>query len=188
MRAAASSLITVMSFSLTGCGTPPAANTTFLRSVDLVDMTEQMSRSFAHDPRVSSRTIDDPEWVVSINRVANQTNQIIPDNEKWAYVGRLRAKLAESDLSRERSIVWVVPPERWPLIAKELGEANQPVELRRPPTHVLTAEFHALTNTSGRGRSDAYVCDYQLVDLSTGSMAWEDAWEVKRAVSGKTYD
>jgi hypothetical protein len=172
---------------LGGCGATPLPKTTFLGSVDLVDMTEQMSRSFANDPRIAGRTADDEPWVISIHRVANNTNQIIPENEKWAYVGRLRAKLAESDLSRERSIIWVVPPERWPLITRELG-LPEPPDQRMSPTHLLTAQFEALTTSFGRGRSDAYVCDYQLVDLRSGLMVWEDAWEVKRSVMGLMYD
>lgn len=171
-----------------GCGAAPAPRTTFLRSVDLVDMTDHMSRSFAAHPVIAARAPADAPWLISISRVANHTNQIIPEGEKWAYVGRLRAKLAESDISRERSIIWIVPPERWPLISAEIGAVGEPPELRTPPTHLLTAEFQALTNTSGRGRSDLYVCDYQLVDLATGSIVWEDAWDVKRSVTGTTYD
>jgi hypothetical protein len=36
-----------------GCGGPPKAQTTFLRSVDLVDMTDRMAQSFAVDEVIS---------------------------------------------------------------------------------------------------------------------------------------
>jgi hypothetical protein len=175
---------------LTSCAhAPPAARTTFLQSVDLIDMTDRMAVSFAHDEVIGARTPHDERWVVSIDRVVNHTNQIIPDREKWQYIGRLRSLLAQSDIARQRSIAWVVPPERWPAIAREIGAAGgEPPELRMQPTHVLTAEFHALTATSARGRSDMYVCSYQLVDLRTGTIAWEDSWEVKRATTGLTFD
>ena len=173
---------------LCGCGSAPKTNTTFLRSVDLVDMTDRMAESFTHDDRISRRTPEDDPWVISIYRVANHTNQIIPDREKWLYIARLRALLAQSDLAKKRHIIWVIPPERWPMVAEELGVSREPYGLRMNPTHQLTAEFHALTNTSGRGRTDAYVCDYQLLDLNSGQIVWEGAWEVKRAIAGKTYD
>jgi hypothetical protein len=56
------------------------------------------------------------------------------------------------------------------------------------PTHLLTAEFDALTLTSARGRSDMYHCGFELVDLRDGQSVWHDRWEVKRAVSGLMYD
>jgi PBP1b-binding outer membrane lipoprotein LpoB len=171
-----------------GCA-PPSTRTSFLNSVDLVDMTEQMSRSFARSPAIADRgprTM--PRWIISMSPVVNKTNQIISENQKWLYLGRLRMALTQSRLSDQHNLAWIVPPEHWAYIAKELGFYGEPPELRTPPTHLLTAEFSALTNTSGQGRSDAYLCSYQLVDLATGGMVWEDAWEVKRAVIGTTYD
>jgi hypothetical protein len=170
---------------LTGCG-GPTANTTFLNSVDLVAMTDHMAESFAADDVMGKRTPRDSPWVVSIDRVHNLTNQIIPEREKWLYVARLRAQLQQSDIARQRNIIWVIPPERWPMVQQELGDA--PPELRRRPTHELTAEFGSLTNTSGKGRTDAYLCEYQLVDMNSAQIVWSDKWEVKRSISGKTYD
>jgi hypothetical protein len=186
---AACALFVLSSLVLTGCGGgPPKARTTFLRSVDLVDMTDRMAQSFAADGTIGARTEADDPWVISIYRVVNRTNQIIPDGEKWAYIGRLRALLAQADVTREHRIVWVIPPERWALVAEELGVSEEPYGLRAAPTHQLTAEFLALTNTSAKGRSDAYLCDYQLLDLRSGAIVWEDSWEVKRSVSGVTWD
>jgi hypothetical protein len=174
-----------------GCAAPPRtgeANTTFLRSVDLIEMTDTMAQSFIQDDVIGKRMPTDEPWVISMYRMANHTNQIIPDREKWLYLARLRALLAQSDIAKQRSIIWIIPPERWHIVAEELGVSEEPYGLRMNPTHQLTAEFHALTNTSGQGRTDAYFCDYQLLDLQSGQIIWEDKWEVKRAISGKTYD
>ena len=176
----------IVIFAQHGCSAAPKVKTTFLSSVDLIDMTDRMAASFAADEVVGERTSQSPPWVISIHRAQNFTNQIIPDREKWLYLGRLRAQLQQSDIVRQRNIIWVIPPERWPMVQEELGDA--PPELRMRPTHELTAEFAALTSTSGRGRSDAYLCEYQLLELSTGRIVWSDHWEVKRAASGKTYD
>ncbi len=97
---------------------------------------------------------------------------------------RLRAQLARSDVAARRNIMWVIEPERWPIAPDEVSEPSP----RVPPTHLLAGAFHTLTQTSGRGRSDAYLCAFQLTDLRSGMLVWEDAWEVKRAVLGLTYD
>lgn len=166
-----------------GCSAP-AAHTTFLRSVDVVDMTDRMAESLAGDEVIGRRTAESERWVVSLDRVSNQTNQIIPSREKWLYMARLRSLLAESEFARRHNIVWVVPPEQWPASGGELDEAGS----RLTPTHVLAARFNTLTNTSAAGRSDMYVCSYQLTDLASGRLVWEDWWEVKRVASGLTYD
>lgn len=173
---------------LAGCGGSPKVKTTFLNSVDLVDMTDRMAESFASKGRVADRSASDEPWVISMYRMVNHTNEIIPDGEKWLYLARLRARLAQSNIAHDRNLVWIIPPERWPMVARELNVNEEPYGLRMQPTHLLTAEFSALTNTSGRGRSDAYFCSYQLMDLGTGTIAWEDKWEVKKAVTGRTYD
>lgn len=178
--------LTALALLLSSCSASPKVHTTFLSSVDLIAMTDRMSASFARDEIIGERTSQSPPWVISIFRAQNFTNQIIPDREKWLYLARLRAQLQQSDVSRKRNIIWVIPPERWPIVQAELGDA--PPELRMRPTHELTAEFSALTTTSGRGRSDAYFCEYQLLELATGRIVWSDHWEVKRSVSGKTYD
>lgn len=180
-------LVLVAALGMSGCS-PPKTQTTFLRSVDLVEMTDQMALSFAAAPVVAARSFDSPRWVISIDKITNHTNQIITENEKWAYIGRLRALLTQTRLSDVKNIAWIVPPERWPLIAAELRLIGEPADLRSRPTHVMTGEFGVITNTSGQGRSDSYVCSFQLVDLATGAMVWEDAWEVKRALTGTTYD
>jgi hypothetical protein len=188
LKFSAHSSVCLVLLALAGCQSGPRVETTFLRSVDLIDMTDKMAQSFANDEVIGARTSADQPWVISMYRVVNYTNQIIPDREKWLYLARLRAMLAQSDLARQQRIIWIIPPERWPIVAEELGVSEEPYGLRMNPTHQLTAEFHALTSTSGKGRTDAYLCDYQLLDLHSGQIVWEDKWEVKRAISGRTYD
>ncbi len=173
--------------SLTACGGPPKARTTFLGSVDLIAMTDQMAQSFTQDDVINARAPGSEPWIISIYRIVNNTNQVIPEREKWLYINRLRAMLDRSDIAQRCNITWIIPPERWSIIAAETGEP-EPYGLRLDPTHLLTAEFNALTNTSGRGRTDTYLCAYELVDLATGQIIWQDAWEVKRAIAGRTYD
>lgn len=171
-----------------GCTSPPQVRTTFLNSVDLVAMTDQMAESFVQDEVIAERTPQLEPWVISIDRIRNHTNQIIPDREKWLFVNRLRALLMQSDVSQQRNLIWIMPPERWQMIAEEMQYPDEPFGIRMNPTHLLTATFDALTVTSGRGRSDTYLAAYELVDLQTGRVQWQDKFEVKRAISGRTYD
>ncbi len=183
MTSPVAALACVTAAAAIGCA-PPAARTTFLNDVDLTDMTQRMARSFAADPVIGRRGVSSDPWVISMDRVVNHTNQIIPSREKWLYMARLRSRLAVSDLSGQRSLLWVVSPERWPTAPRELDD----FEPRLPPTHLLAAEFETLTSTSGAGRSDMYVCSFQLTEIADGRLVWEDFWEVKRAASGLTYD
>ena len=157
-----------------GCS-PPTTRTTFLESVDLVDMTDSMAESFAGDPVISRRTQASGRWVISIDQVANRTYQLMPSREKWLYTTRLRALLAESGFADGRNIVWVIPPEGWPAAQQELRPEDR--DPRLAPTHLLSAEFQTLTNTSARGRSDMYVCAFQLTELENGRLVWEDLWK-----------
>lgn len=174
---------------MTGCASPMpgAAPTTFLRSVDLVEMTDLMAESFAGSDALADRDETDERWTISIHRIANHTNQIIRNTEKWLYVERMRGLLAQSDVGRARNIVWMYPAEHWRTIA-ERTDYEQPPSLRMEPTHRLSGEFYALTTTSEAGRTDTYFCSYELVDLETGQLVWEDAFEVKRAIRGRTWD
>ena len=189
MAAAAAATAAVLALAIAGCEMPPPrVQTSFLQAVDLIEMTDRMAASLAAAPAITGRDPSSERWVVSMERISNRTNQLIPDGEKWLYVARLRGRLAAAELTARRNLLWVMPPERWREVAAELEDPREPRELRTPPTHQLTGAFLALTNTSGSGRSDTTVCSYQLVDLSTGELVWEDAWEVKRAVRGRTYD
>ncbi len=181
-------IIAPLLLSAGGCGGPPKVKTTFLRGVDLVDMTDQMAQSFARSDTIGPRRSNAEPWVISLYRVVNHTNQVIPENEKWLYLARLRSQLAASDVARQRNLLWVIPPERWAIVAEEHPDRPEPYGLRLNPTHLLTAEFRALTQTSARGRSDAYHCAFELLDIESGIIVWEDHWEVKRALSGQTWD
>ena len=151
-------------------------------------MTNNLSGSFAHDELINARTNTDDPWVISISDIVNNTQQIIPESERWLYIARLRSCLAQTDCSDQHNLIWILPPEGYQQIDAERKGAPSLFEQRMPPTHLLTGEFVALTNTSSFGRADAYICDYQLVDLETGRIVWEDAWEVKRYAPGTTYD
>jgi len=167
-----------------GCSAP-RVNTTMLTAADVVRMTDDMSADLAAAPFLAERSPDSPLWVWSMDRVTNLTEHIMPEGERWAVMARFRAKLSESLLARERNIRFVLPPEQW---KKYASGSWQPEAERLRPTHALRAEFRSDTVTSLHARSDHYLCAFQLLDLESGRLLWEDAYEVKYAVSRNRFD
>ena len=169
----------VVALTLAGCSAP-RINTTRLGSADLIAMTDGMAESLVASDALAERSPDSPHWVVTLDRVHNRTNEIIPTREKWAFMARLRSQLAQVDTLRERGIRFVLPAERAAALDHSLpGDARAD---RLAPTHALTATFHALTTATRDARTDTYVCAFQLLDLRNDELIWEDRYEVKRAV------
>jgi hypothetical protein len=168
------SVLFTVSLSLTGCASP-RIDTTRLTSTDIVKMTDEMTASLAGDEVIGERTESSDEWVISIDRVRNLSEHPIPMRERWATMARLRSRLAQTDFARERSIVWVLPPDLWQHYDAETYVSGT----RRLPTHSLHATFYSDTISSLDMRSDSYLCAFTLTDLSTGLVIWEDSFEVK---------
>lgn len=160
---------------LTGCAAPRVV-TTQLTSTDVVKMTDSMTASFTADELISSRSPESDQWVFSIDRVRNLTEHPMTMQQRWATMARLRSRLAQTDFSRERNIVWILPPDLWQQYARD---SYDPAAQRRLPTHSLHATFYSDTSSSLAGRSDAYLCAFTLTDLATGQIVWEDRFEVK---------
>lgn len=164
---------------LGGCSAP-SINTTRLGSVDLVTMTDQMAASLTSSPAAVSNA---RQWLVTMDRVSNQTNDIITEGEKRAFLARLRTQLNQSPALASRNITFVAPLDQRQGTT-ELQVA--PTDIR--PTHALTATIYAASNRSRAARSDAYLAAFQLLDLATNRIVWEDRYEVKYAVERNKLD
>lgn len=148
---------------------PPRVQTTRLDADDLVAMTDAMVASLLRDPVLAERSAASPLMVVVADRVSNRTNDILPDREKQAFTARLRAMLNVSPAIAARNIQFVQARDR-------------PGPDRVAPTHALAATFHALTVADRDIRSDTYLCAFQLIDLASDRVIWEDAYETKKTV------
>lgn len=167
-----------------GCS-PPRLDHTRLGSGDLVAMTGEMAESLAGSEALAGRDSESAAWTITLDRVTNYTNDIIPDRQKWAYMSRLRARLSESTLPAERNLGFVLP-RAW---AEALGERHEDVGgERRTPTHALAATFYSLTQYNRAARTDTYLCVFELMDLRDDRVLWEDSWEVKRGVVRNEFD
>lgn len=153
---------------LVGCSSPRVVNTR-LDSADLVAMTDAMVQSMLADDSLAGRTVDSPAMVIVADRVVNRTNDILPDGEKRAFTGRLRALLNASPALSRRNMQFVQN--------RDLSGPN-----RVSPTHALTATFYADTVAERQRRTDTYLCAFQLTDLTEDRILWEDRYETKKTV------
>jgi len=169
---------------LVGCAAP-RINTTMLTTPDIIKMTDQMAQSLNASAAISSRSAGDPRWVFTMDRVTNRTEHLLDDSEKWGIMGRFRANLAQTMLARERAIAFVLPAAEW---SRYAGADFAPEQARLRPTHALRAEFRSDTATDLLSRRDAYLCAFQLLDLNSGAIVWEDSYEVKYAVVRNSFD
>ncbi|MDH3584509.1 MAG: penicillin-binding protein activator LpoB [Phycisphaerae bacterium] len=160
------------------CSPPQVANTR-LGSGDLVQMTDRMAASLLASTAIGERAAASPAWVITLDRVVNQTNHIMPAGERWAFAARVRAKLAESPALAGRNLYFVLPAERAAKL--KLRQPELPGQ-RRTATHALTATFYSVTTATRQARTDSYLCSFQLLDLASDRIVWEDRFEVKRGV------
>jgi len=168
---------------LCACATPDI-NTTRLRAIDTVRMTDRMAMSLAAaDPDLPEH----PVW--TMDRVQNLTDHPMRPEDAWATMARLRAALARTDFAEENNITIVLPESQWRSIDPEERPADQPARLI--PTHALRATFHADT-TSALGRrgfrEDTYLCAFRLINLSNGDIVWEDAFETRYSTARNRFD
>ncbi len=161
-----------------GCSAPRVSNTR-LGPDDLQAMTDQMVESLLNSRAVAGRSADSDFWIITLDRVSNQTNDVLPLRERWVFMNRLRARLNESDAMRQRNLAFVLSAEA----AEALNRRQREVWGRRAvPTHALAATFSALTQFGHTGRSDTYLCAFRLTELASDLLVWEDRYEVKRTV------
>jgi len=171
---------------VSGCQ-PPQVNTTRLGSQDLVVMTDEMVTSLLREPAVGARGPEASTWVITMDRAVNKTNDVMPRNELWAFMARLRAQLNRSPAMAERGMAFITPAE-WAAQLDLEADRRAADYQRAAPTHALMATFYSLTTAERRLRSDAYLCEFRLIDLATEHIVWTDKYEVKYAVARNRFD
>ncbi len=164
---------------LHGCAGSPRVDNTRLGSDDLIAMTNAMVTSLLKDDDLQNRTPKSTPWVISMDRVINKTNHVQPARENWAFMARLRAQLSQSPALKQRNLTFVLPVTQSRKFRLRGGESHG---VRSLPTHGLAATFHSITNQTRSARSDGYLCEFQLRNLSNDQVIWIDKYEVKRGV------
>jgi len=157
-----------------------SGHNTFLDSVDLQQMTDQMSRSIVADARVQAAIHGNGPLKVVVQPVVNNlTAEILPRGQAEGFTSRVRALLSEK---QPASFTWILNRDDfYDLRKKELDAPLGPSPDAINPEYALTAVFTSLTHENSQGRSDFYVCSYELSNLQTRAVLWTDSYKVRKS-------
>ena len=169
-----------------GCGNAlSSGHNNALDGADLVRMTDDMAAAIAGSPAVQSAINQRGSLKVVVEPVVNRmTAEILPAGPADAFTARVRTLLSRHDPER---YTWVMNKAAfYRLRGQELdGVAVGPSPEAINPEYALTAVFTSLANENEHGRTDYYVCTYNLTSLADRTVLWTKAYEVqKRAVKG----
>jgi hypothetical protein len=188
-------LLSLLALSIfaTGCAEP---RSTRMTAGDFDHMGAEMAASLARSDALRNRTAASPPWVVSIDKVQNLSSDVMTESEQWMIIARLRGSLPIQALRTQRSITFVMPPERVEALRRDpnlgagVGDFGPDLGADRRPTHQLNATFRSLArvNPTGTGSEDYYYCEFQMLDLATGQPVWIDKVEYKRLAKGHIWD
>lgn len=178
-------IVLILMLLLAACSAPRVQNTR-LGSADLVAMTDAMAASLLMSPVIAERTPASPRMVIVMDRITNRSDQYLPRSEQWLFMNRLRALLNQRDALRGRNMVFVLSKQQ----AEVLGERHEAdvVADRTTPTHALAATLYSATQVTRATRSDMYLAAFNLIDLQSQDVLWEDTYEVKYAVDRDRLD
>lgn len=176
---------TLLVLILTGCTNAlQSGHNTLLDATDLQQMTDQMARSIVADPRVQEAIRSDGPLKVVVQPVENQlTAEVLPRGEAQAFTVRVRALLSQHNANQ---FLWILNREEFYRVrGQELDVPLGPAPEAIDPEYALTAIFSSLSTESSKGRSDFYLCSYQLSNLKTRAILWTDSYKLKKtAIKG----
>jgi len=171
---------------LGGCATPPRSSR--LTVEDFQEVAAAMAQSLRQSEAINDRTLTSDPWMISIDKIQNLTNDIIPISEQWAVMGMLRSSFQMTELWDLHRVAFVIPPEKAQRLRNELQ--NDPIQLSndRQVTHTLIATFRSITRATEDHRSDYYYLEFELLPIEGGQPVWIDRFEIKRQAFGSLLD
>lgn len=179
-------LLIILSLWIGGCASATAVGfNPGLSGVDLQRMTDAMAESIAGDPQVQQAIAEHGALRVVLLPVENyMTGEVLPAGQRQAFVARVRSLLARQAPGQ---FVWIANRDAYHYARQmELeGVEPGPDPESLQPRYALTGRFDSLTNVDARTRSSSYLCAYELIDLESREVLWQDRYELKRtAVKG----
>ena len=179
-------LLIILSLWIGGCASATAVGfNPGLCGVDLQRMTDAMAESIAGDPQVQQAIAEQGAIRVVLLPVENyMTGEVLPSGQRHAFVARVRSLLAKQAPGQ---FVWIANRDAYHYARRmELeGVDPGPDPDAMQPRYALTGRFDSLTNVDARTRSSSYLCAYELIDLESREVLWQDRYELKRtAVKG----
>ncbi len=173
---------------LVGCASTPQSSR--ITTDDLQTMASEMAESLRASDFLAQRNASSPPVYVSIDKVLNLSSDVLPEAERWRVMHDLRGRFPITSLWTEKQVRFVLPPERVQQYRLSTsGEDYDALGSDRRVTHTITATFYSSTRTAaGESRTDSYYCGFQMIDLATGLIVWDDRFEYKRRAIGRVLD
>lgn len=138
-----------------------------LGSADLTVATAEMVEDIVNTPRVRPKN---GKRVIVMGRVTNRTS--MPAEQFRIFLARIRVLLNQSGARKD--LVFIADRQKAERIKTREGYPPE-ASARALPEYALTGTFYDMP----RGRSNYYLLTFQLVDLSTDRIVWENMYEVK---------
>jgi hypothetical protein len=173
----------------TGCRSAPPRNTQMTID-DYRLIAAEIAESLRADLAtgfLSARTAESPKMVIAFQQVLNYTTDNMSTGAKWYLMKAVVDSLPKSFL-HEKNIVFVMSAEQL-RAALKIGTVEPDTGSKRQPTHTLTAKFRSASRLAGKtGRTDYYLCNYEINDRATGEVVYTGQAEFARWAPGRSFD
>ena len=181
--------VVLLLLAVSGCKTQ---QTSRIAVDDYVEMSAAMAQSLRQSDVFAGRSADSEPWVVSFDKVLNLSSEIMTQGEQWGVVAMVRGAQPINSLWNDKRVAFVIPAQyaidqRGTLNAER---ADKGFGTERGVTHTITATFRSVMRVGedGKGRTDVYGCEFQMLDLNTNVPVWIDTFEFKRTAKGSVRD
>lgn len=189
MRWLAPAIVVLLCLMSLGCKTQ---QTSRIAVDDYVEMSAAMAQSLRQSDAFAERSADSEPWVVSFDKVLNLSSEIMTQGEQWGVVAMVRGAQPINSLWSDKRVAFVIPAQyaidqRGTLNAER---ADKGFGTERGVTHTITATFRSVMRVGedGKGRTDVYGCEFQMLDLNSNESVWIDTFEFKRTARGSVRD
>ena len=116
---------------------------------------------------------------LSYQKAENLSTDMIRPSEQWLFVEKVIDSVPLQELKKEYGIATIRSAEKID---------GRSAFLNRDVTHLMTATVTTVTRDVYKDRTDAYKCQYEILNLDTNEVVWSDSYEIKRVASGLSWD
>lgn len=173
---------------LSGCSSK--GETADLTQSDMDMTVSEIAASLARSDFLTERNKNSAPIVIMIEKVENQTAEVIKPAEQWMMMARVCGSPQVAGLFPTKNVTFQIPPERWQLLSEPYR--SQPPTVRA--THTMTAIFRTAVrdarNQAGfvNAQTRHNMLQYQITDLTSRKILWQDEVLISRQAKGLLID
>ena len=180
----------LMAGMVAGCASGPKSSRMTVDDYEYIatEISAKLKAKLAVSDPLAERTPDSPKMVIAITKVRNEmVAEMMPEATKWYLMAKIKSTLPLALLSRDKNILFTISAEHL-RAARQRGTVAEDFAAERKPTHTMVATFRSVVRSTGKDRTDVYFCEFELLDLETGEIVWNDTVEFKRTAHGRSWD